>query len=206
MKATEQAPVPIAARRRPLGLPSGSIRAILSLLIISVIVTRTVRSEPVGLLWVETLMIALAHYFTSRRFVDLPAEVLRRLEDDGVIEREGSPLYLPRHTIRILIFLIFAGLAVWLHRRGRLIEYESISLLGAVAVYFFGLLWRAVVVRIQRWRPSPPQRRWQDIKAIVVLLLVGTVALAHLLGLGDLLPLRLDEMAVAAVLFYFGSR
>ena len=56
--------------------PSGSIRGLLTLLIVAVIIAEVARGRSVEILWTETLMIALAHYFTSRRFIQLP--VIRR--------------------------------------------------------------------------------------------------------------------------------
>ena len=65
----------------PLGLPRGSIRAVLTLLIVSVVIVQMIRGQEVGLLWTETLLIALAHYFTSRRLVTLPPDISRRLTE-----------------------------------------------------------------------------------------------------------------------------
>src|SRR5262249_36360605 len=55
-------------RRPPLGLPNGSVRALLTLLIVAVVFVQVARGHQIEALWTETLMIALAHYFTSRRF------------------------------------------------------------------------------------------------------------------------------------------
>ena len=78
----------------PLGLPIGSVRALLTLIVVAVVVSRMARGLPVDALWTQTLLIALAHYFTARRFVSLPPDVLARLEEDGLIERERHP-FLP---------------------------------------------------------------------------------------------------------------
>src|SRR5262245_17810489 len=86
------------AARPPLGLPTGSVRALLTLLIVAVVVCETVRGRPVTELWSETLLIALAHYFTSRRFVGLSPQVLGQLERAGHIPQESNPLFLPRHS------------------------------------------------------------------------------------------------------------
>lgn len=43
----------------PLGLPTGSIRALLTLLIVGVVIVQVVRGQEIELLWAETLMIAL---------------------------------------------------------------------------------------------------------------------------------------------------
>ena len=100
----------------PLGLPTGSVRALLTLIIVAVVVTKIVFHHPPDSIWIETLLIALAHYFTSRRFVALSPEIMRRLEDDGAIDRERHPLYLPKNTIRFIIIAAFVGLGALLGR------------------------------------------------------------------------------------------
>src|SRR5579872_1582039 len=85
--------------RPPLGLPTGSIRALLTLLILAVVVHEIVLGREVAVIWTETLVIALAYYFTYRRFVMLSPAVLSRLEQDGAIQRESNPLFLPRGSI-----------------------------------------------------------------------------------------------------------
>src|SRR5215471_17558646 len=82
---------PAGETRPPLGLPSGSVRALLTILIVSVVIVQVVRGEEVEPLWTETLMIALAHYFTSRRFIDLAPDVIRRLEPRAKLRR--SPIH-----------------------------------------------------------------------------------------------------------------
>src|SRR4051812_21142249 len=61
--------------RHPLGLPPGSVRALLCLVVVMFIVVQTARGRGVGVVWNEALMIMLAHYFTTRRFVPLSAEI-----------------------------------------------------------------------------------------------------------------------------------
>lgn len=58
--------------RPPLGLPTGSVRALLALLIVAVVIVETIRGHAIDELWSETLLIALAHCFTSRRDAHSP--------------------------------------------------------------------------------------------------------------------------------------
>src|SRR6187549_3903244 len=93
----------------PLGLPVGSVRAMLTLFIVAVVTVSVARGQDLDLIWTETLLIAMAHYFTSRRFVALPPEVLKRIQKEGILDHEKQPLYLPRHSIRFLILAAFVG-------------------------------------------------------------------------------------------------
>ena len=181
--------------RPPLGLPSGSIRALLTILIVTVVIVRLGRGQEVELLWTETLMIVLAHYFTSRRFIKLPPDVIQRLTEEGRIETEARPLYLPRYSIRAVLILAFAGLAVYLYRQDRLFQSQALPILGVVFAYLLG-----IVARIRS------VRGWEDLKAIVVLFVLIYTAGAYLANRADLVPHSLRDITLGLVLFYFGSR
>lgn len=196
---------PPAPDRPPLGLPAGSVRALLALMIVAVVIANTVRERTVELLWTETLMIVLAHYFTSRRFVRLPPDVVRHLEQQGHLEIETNPLYLPRHTIRAVIVLAFAGLGAYLFHKRRL-EPESLAILVTVFAYLVGVIGHGALVWWRTRFGGKPWRWWEDAKAIIVLVVLAVTAAAFLLDLNDQLPRRVPLIALALVLFYFGSR
>lgn len=181
--------------RGPFGLPNGSIRALLTLLIVAVVIAQLGRGQEIEVLWTETLMIALAHYFASRRFVKLPPEVLHRLTEEGHLELESRPLYLPRYTIRAVLILAFVGVAVYLYRQDRLFQSQSLSILGVVFAYLLG-----IVARFRTFRA------WENFKAVVVLLVLIGTAGAYLLDRGDLVPHLMRNITLGLVLFYFGSR
>lgn len=179
----------------PLGLPRGSIRAILTLLIVAVVISQLVRGREVELLWTETLMIAMAHYFASRRFIRLPPEVIQRLVDEGYIELEARPLYLPSYSIRVILIAAFASVAVYLLLHRRILEPQALSILGVVFAYFCGNIVRVRAVR-----------GWEDIKALVVVGVLALAAAAYLLDFGAWVPRPLQAATLGFVLFYFGSR
>lgn len=192
--------------RPPLGLPVGSVRALLTLPIVAVVIVQVGRNRELEPLWIETLMITLAHYFTSRRFINLPGDVIRRLEADGHIESEGNPLFLPRYSIRAAIVLAFGGLAVYAYQQGRLFDLRTLSILGVVSAYLLGILVRA----IKRWwfQGNTPRTiaGWEDLKAAVVLVVLLVTAGAYLWDRPDLVPSQLRNLTLGLVLFYFGSR
>ena len=190
----------------PLGMPAGSVRALLTLMVVAVVVLELSRGREVGILWIETLLIALAHYFTSRRFVALSPVVRRRLESEGVLQEERHPLFLPRHSIRTLILGAFAGLAVYLHREGRLWDVQAITLLGIVFAYVLGAVVRSITAWFGRWRTGPPSRLWADLRAVVVLAAVALVAVPVFVGVADFPPIAARKVALGLMLFYFGSR
>lgn len=190
----------------PLGLPSGSVRALLTLLVVAVVVSNIARGRTVDILWTETLLIALAHYFTARRFVELPPDVREDLENQGVIERESNPLYLPRHSIRFLILLAFGGLGYYLYQENRWREPQAFGLLTMVAAYLLGTIVRGVTHWLHRRRAAPPSRFWGDARAVIVLVALTLIAVPELMNLESTLPPDFEKAALGLVLFYFGSR
>jgi len=192
--------------RPPLGLPNGSVRALLTLLVVAVVIAQVCRRREIEPLWVETLMIALAHYFTSRRFIHLAPEVIGRLEAEGHLEKESNPLYLPRHSIRAIIILSFAGLAVYLYRRQQLFAFPALSVLGVVAAYLLGNLAGSLTGWWFKGKRTRAIRGWEDLKAGAVLIVMLYTAGAYLLDRPEFVPEQFRNMALGLVLFYFGSR
>lgn len=191
----------------PLGLPIGSVRALLTLIVLAVVLTRLARGLEVDSLWVQTLLIALAHYFTSRRFVSLPPDVMLRLEEDGILEPERHPLFLPKNSIRLLIVLAFVGLAVYLYRENKFhAGHPAVQLLGVVSAYLLGAAARTIGGWINRQRSTPPTGTWGDIKAMTVLVVLVLAAIPEFLNMQLDLPPLFHQIALAMMLFYYGSR
>ena len=198
--------------RHPLGLPSGSVRALLTLMIVAVACTDLVRTQTVTLIWAETLMIALAHYFTTRRFVRLPPATLKDLEAKGIIEPEPYPLYLPRGTIRTLILVAFIAVGIYLWRNNKIWptqenpDADAVAILGTLLAYFVGNTLRAVRTWWNGGIERPPSRTWGDLKATVVLVGLLITGGLHILAQKHHLPAGVEHIVMAMVLFYFGSR
>lgn len=190
----------------PLGMPTGSVRALLTLIIVAVVVTKMGLHRHLDPIWTETLLIALAHYFTSRRFVSLSPEVMRRLEDDGSIDRERHPLYLPKNTIRFAIIAAFIGLGIHLYRENRLIDENTIAMLSMVFAYLLGSIVGGIANWFNRRRSQPASGTWGDIKALVVLGAMLLIAVVELLDQGPKLNPLVERIALGLTLFYFGSR
>jgi hypothetical protein len=202
----------------PLGMPTGSVRAILTLIVVAVVITRMVQGADIGkpeeigkpensdLLWVEALLIALSHYFTSRRFVELPPNVLKDLEDQGIVERERHPLFLPRNSIRIIIVGAFGWLAYYLYTTGHLFQHHAASLLGMLAAFALGAIVRRIGTALHFRRAGKSQGTWGDLKALIVLVVLLIIAVPEFLGSPTTLHPILQKVGLGMMLFYFGSR
>lgn len=192
--------------RYPLGLPSGSVRALLTMIVVAVTCSDILNGRKIGPVWAQTLMIALAHYFTSRRFVQLPPEMLRRLEADGVIPKEPLPLYLPRGTIRLLILAAFIGVFAFQFRQGTLFNPDPFAIFITLLAYFLGATLRGILNWWYRGKPGESSRWWADTRAITVLVALIATSLLQIIGQQHLAPYWLENITMAMVLFYFGSR
>jgi hypothetical protein len=209
MSAEFPKPAPPSPNRGALGLPSGSIRALLTLMTVGFITIQTARGVHVGLLWFESLMIVLAHYFASRRLVQMPRELRQRLQAEGVLEAEPNPLYLPRYSLRLFIIGAFAALAFYLARTGRLFDPVAVPIFIAVGAYFAGILFHSFMEWWKRGKPrSPGATRFDDIRAVITLAAMTLVIVLQLTGWQSLIPHgeKLEALPLALMLFYFGSR
>lgn len=196
--------------RYPLGLPSGSVRALMTLVVVAVACADIVSKKSIEPIWTETLMVTLAYYFTSRRFVQLPPDVLEKLENDGILTREPLPLYLPKGTIRIGILAAFIGVFAYQYNNNQLFNEDSskdtFPIFVTLLAYFAGTGVRGVMNWWNRGRNVPASRWWADAKAVTVLGALGLTAFLQIVGQQHLAPLWLENMTMAMVLFYFGSR
>jgi len=203
--------------RHPLGLPAGSVRALLALSVLGLLWLMALRplpgqSEPLGNVQLPTvfmdlqilMVLILAHYFAAH------GHSIRK--DPS----QRSPLGLPRGSVRFLLLAGYLGLAVYLLRMQPEFEYPSSSalilLLVLVSGFFLGHLLTGAV-RVLSGGVLP---YWfQDIEAWVALLAIlcmGVLLIILLfinpsLSLGQEIPLSLLEAILAALVgFYFGAR
>ena len=173
-------------------------------MVVGIVCIEIYRDRPLDMLWAETLMIVLAHYFTSRRFMQLTPELLEQLQEQGQIDTEISPLNLPRHTVRVAIITEFVVLTMWLLVEERFWSSKALPIIVVVFAYFSGLGAKLLAAWYLGETGSPGW--WGDLKALCIMLLMGVLAIFYLLDLIVLLPKTIDHVAPILVLFYFGSR
>jgi hypothetical protein len=209
-------PVPayVGDTRYPLGLPAGSVRALLAFSVLGLLwaLVLTYRNKPLPPIfpYLEYLMILiLAHFFAAHG------------SSIGGPGRRRSPLFLPRGSVRLLLTLGVAGLVGWVGYYWD--EYEKnlpvsvpyelplVLLGGFLAGYVFHRL-------VQSLSGGQAPFWFQDVEAWLALL--GVLALAVTLVFHVLIKPSLEnpdawefknlEVAnpiVAAIIsFYFGAR
>jgi hypothetical protein len=215
--------------RHPLGLPAGSVRATLTLMIVGLFWLLQLTTDdrvpiPLYLYFLLGLVLVFfgAHGHTIAPASSISEETLwgsrlARQSSQLAGISHASPWWLPRGTFRWLIFLGSLGINGWLlysepDRLIRRLTPESAQLeqwpaLLAALVGGFGLGW---LIRLGPWKRAP----WfQDIQAWISLLAMlglGAEILIRLFINPNLeLPLNLplwESILVGIVSFYFGVR
>jgi hypothetical protein len=203
----------IRVPRQPLGLPAGSVRALLTLMILGLIWALLLMPDEkeiqIPLYLYYLMFLILGHFFAAHGHSIAGSET-----------GTASPLYLPRGTLRTLIFLGFLavfGSRYYFHRdfedflrlREPLLQQPYLPLV-IIAGFFLGVFVNRVVVQSVGITPW-----FQDMLAWVALLAtfgLGAEVVIQLIINPSLDPdRRLQLYPVHVVLsaiisFYFGAR
>ncbi len=202
--------------RHPLGLPAGSVRAILALLVMGLIWTVTVLEQthdvqpPIYLYYLMFLI--LGHFFAAHG------------HSIAAGQAEPSPLHLPRGFIRAILLLGFVGVFAWRYYLTRDVStfadlknpaleqpFLPFVLVGA---FFLGLL-AARLVRLGARSSGVVPYWFQDVMAWVALLAVLGLTIEVLIQVvinPSVPPERRVQMPhwqaflSAVISFYFGAR
>jgi hypothetical protein len=212
MFGTTHAAAPPGYQRHALGLPAGSIRAILALGILGLLWLLVLRYDdnhrlPLEFIYLQFLMLLmLASYITAHG------------KTIGTHISPRSPLGLPSGVVRILLMAGYLGLAAYMWYNGTYQFQEPLTapplllILLLLGSYFLGYLVTALV----HWISGPVlPYAYQDIQAwlaIVALLGMSVLAMWHLFISPSLDATRqvelvpLEAVLAAVVGFYFGAR
>jgi hypothetical protein len=185
-----------------LGLPGGSVRALMALGMVGTVCGLLIRdpSKPLPEPLESLLFVVLGHYFAARG---------QAPDDDPA--GGPPPLWLPRGTVRFLLIggLVAAGVVVV--RAGGEATQRGMVTLVVVAAFLLGLL----LTRVTGWfkkRSGKPWRPFEDLRALVGIGAAGVLAAHAFYGI---LPgpeslsigrVGLEQGLAGLVGFYFGSR
>jgi hypothetical protein len=190
------------AIRYPLGLPEGSVRAVLALAIFGTVMYLLLQNREIEQgLWMLTYTI-LGYYYTLRRSSGLELTNTTKA---------ASPLHLPRGSVRWLLFLMYGVAAGWLVYEHRehfrdIVDHNAFFPLCSITSFFVGL----VVERLTpaRWKDGTGklERRVQDIRGLLALLSAVCIVLCTVLP--DQIPqqTKILRTSLLYVFFYFGNR
>ena len=202
--STMPAPLP----RHALGLPAGSIRAVLGLGVLGLLwglALKFPHKLPLSFIYLLFLMLLiLAHYFAAHG------------KSVGHVT-ERSALGLPRGSIRFLLMGGFLGLAYYLYHTGSVFESPpSGDFIFLVALLLSGFFVGYVLTSLMTFLGGGRLPAWfQDVQAWFALIgllgLLGLVMVYVIINpsLADNAPLKVDQLEAflaAIVGFYFGAR
>lgn len=203
-------------RRHALGLPAGSVRALLALGVLGLawaIVLRyhyatplTDKTLPLPFVYLQFLMVLiLAHYFAAHG------------STIGPHISSGSPLHLPRGTVRLTLLAGYLGLAGYLYYNQKDFDFPAtVPFVVPVGLLTTGFILGHLLTGFMRVVGRGQLPDWfLDFEAWVALISflgLGVLLLVHVLINPTVSPdLKIDMPTVEAVLaavigFYFGAR
>ncbi|HKZ64436.1 MAG TPA: hypothetical protein VJ400_08335 [Thermoplasmata archaeon] len=189
--------------RPPLGLPTGSVRAVLALILCATMWYLVYRGEVVPELLASAVLLVVAFYFGVRSTAS-PLPAVAPGQAPGV----PQPLYLPRGAVRTILLIGFLAIIVYLWIGARAIPPEFLLILQVLASYLVGFTVSvAVNRRIQKGLGPMRGVAWvRNLLAIIALAVTGIVCISILFGFPEFVPADAEKALTWVVAFYFGSR
>jgi len=191
----------------PLGLPPGSVRAILALLLCGSLWYEVLGGVALSRVLLDSALLVVAFYFGVRSTAP-PGQ--------PVADRQRAPvkypLHLPRGTIRGVLLVGFFGVIGFVWLKDRTLDQEFALILQVLGSYIVGFgVARAVERRRRKHkRPSILAAIFRNLNALVAVSLTTYMCGVLLGGWAEALPpqyARYTGNALAWVIaFYFGSR
>jgi hypothetical protein len=135
----------------PLGMPRGTVRAIITVMVVSFPFTYIFDNIQIPSEIVNTIFILVAFYFEARKSVDSRLKIIEEIKNPEKVSEEKrkakKPLYLPRYTVRIslMIFLIvFYLIDLFIQPISLELTNTLIDILVIAILYFIGTFFRAI--------------------------------------------------------------
>ena len=180
----------------PLKLPHGSVRALMTLALAGVLWALLLleREIPVPLAFV--CLLAMGHYFGFRG-------------GDGSAQPGKPPLYLPRGSVRCILFAGFAAVSYFLWRDGKVgwdAGNRNLVVLLLAAGLLSGFLLRKLLDIGTRGKTAKPRQWVENGKA--VLGVIATAVFVFCCVMPDQVPDQESVVLATApiIVLYFGSR
>ena len=195
--------------KHPLGLPRGSVRALLALFVVFVTCWLTVKigpGEEIPVAVSEALFTVLAYYFATRAHATMSRAELEELLAERGGETEKNPLFLPTGTIRVLIILAFLGLAGYLVKAEGTERLLSATTLVLVLAFFAGQGLKHLRKWLRRNKPRKEAGAFEHLKAGVGVAVGIAFVWLYVSGHYTSAPPQTHKLFLGFIIFYFGSR
>ena len=182
----------------PLGLPRGSVRAIIMILLAIATWYLMLTGERVPNYLLNLLIIVVGYYFAIRTTFKGVGSL-----GSEKIEIEQDPLYLPKGFIRVFIILGFLVSGLYLWRNGDFSKF-------AYAEFFYILIGLMLGFAVQKLTHTQKEEDWYQqlshMKAFVVLIMALGILLLSILDELESANIWGIRIMVASIGFYFSSR
>lgn len=135
----------------PLGMPRGTVRALITILIVSFPFNYMFTGQEIPGLITNAIFIVVAFYFEARRGgkdkLQLIEEVKYPNETKAAAQEQKKPLYLPKFSVRIIIISILASLII-INTLGPNIPFEAtntfVDILIIIILFIIGSFLRII--------------------------------------------------------------
>lgn len=186
---------------QPLGLPAGSVRAVIALILCGSLWYQVLKGEAIAPILVESALLVVGFYFGVRSGAGPP---IAPVTAEGV----KQPLFLPRGSIRAVLLVGFFGVIVYIWYRGRGIPEALVLILQVLAAYLIGYIVSVFVTRRRAAgiQPSHAIAVFRNVNAVIVMILVAYSCGIILFAWPDFLPQYTGNALAWIVAYYFGSR
>jgi hypothetical protein len=186
----------------PLGLPQGSVRAILALVLCGSLWYEVVKDLALSPILLESSLLVVAFYFGVRSTAPPSQPVI------PTAVPVTHPLHLPRGAVRgFLLFGFFAVIAyLWL--KGRPLTQEFVLILQVLASYLIGFGIAYAVERRRRLgrKPNLVVAVFRNLNAVWVIGLTVYMCGVLVVGWTQFYPQLTGNSLAWIVAYYFGSR
>ena len=176
----------------PLGLPQGSVRALVTLILCGTICFLMISAAPLPPTLELVLAIVMGYYFGHRSKADRDAE--------------HHPLYLPFGAIRCLILAAFIVTAIITASEDRLLDPPVVDVMALVLGLFLGALVKYILQKLEGERFGDLSAFIGNIKGVLVILAAVTIAVLIISDQYSSIDLKWRISLVTFVAFYFGVR
>lgn len=135
----------------PLGMPRGTVRAIITLMIVLFPFTYIIWDTEIKSEIVYTVFILVAFYFEARKGEDNRLKLIAEIKDPEKMSEEKRkvvrPLYLPKYSVRIsllIILVIYYLIDLFIRNISFELTNTLIDILIIAILYFIGTFFRAL--------------------------------------------------------------
>ena len=198
----------------PLGLPQGSVRAILALVLCGSLWYQVVRGVPLEPVLLDSALLVVAFYFGVRSTAPPSQPVTPSGGPPGVpsLASVKQPLHLPRGTVRGILLLGFFGVIAYLLFKNRSLNEEFVLILQVLGSYLVGFAVSQIIERRRRAEKAPSLilAIWRNANAVAAIALTVYMCGVLLRGWSQVVPAQYAAYTSNAlawvVAYYFGSR